>query len=170
MVTHTLTTLRQLFTSGVCERDGIALRFRGTLGGFPSGRDDLEKTLGYKIPDDVAEFLREFGGTELFLNEHGVGFRVLRLDEIARVNRELQESTEPYWPRFAVVAFDRVDDMMCLHYCGDEVHFGNLHHEAWGEPDCWAKEAMTYAPFQSWLEMFVETADAIPGKDISYAI
>jgi len=164
------TQLREAFARGTCERQGCKLKFEGILGQYPLGRVALESELGYRIPDDVAFFLEEFGGTKLFLNEYGLGVRVLRLDEIAALNRKLQASTESFWPRFAIIGFDSVDDMLCLYQDGERVHFGNLHHEAWGEPDLWAQEAMSFAPFGAWLAMFAATAETIPGKDIRYAI
>jgi hypothetical protein len=162
--------LRELFASGGCELDGAVLKFEGSVGRYSDGREELEAALGYRLPDDVAQFLREFGGTRLFVNEYGLGIRVLRLDEVAAVNKNLQETTEPFWPRFAVIGFDSTDDMLCLYRDGDRVHFGNLHHEAWGAPHLWVQEALAFAPFAAWFEMMVASGETIPDKRISYAI
>ena len=65
-----------------------------------------------------------------------------------------------------------MDDMMCLYFDGESVHFGNLHHEAWAEPECWVSEAFTPAKFNDWLSQFIESfgADSIPNRKIQYEI
>jgi hypothetical protein len=164
-------SLRAKITASVAEHDGYILKFEGTPGAFRDGLDALEAELGYQLPTDIAEFLLEFGGMRLFVDQFGLGVKILKVSEIARTNRELQKSTDLFWPKFAILGFDSTDDMLCTYRHSDgQIHFGNLHHEAWEAPDLWANEAMTFAPFQDWLIQYVRTGETIPSKDIAYAV
>jgi hypothetical protein len=163
--------LRAKITAGIAVLDGYTLKFEGTPGAFRVGLNELERELGYRLPVEIAEFLLEFRGMKLFVNEYGLGVRILKVSEIADANRELQESTKKFWPRFAILGFDSTDDMLCLYRHSDgEVHFGNLHHEAWEAPDQWASNAMTFARFEDWLAQYVRTGSAGPDKAITYAV
>jgi hypothetical protein len=167
-----LEALELLFNSGnISDDDGDSLSFDGTLRMYADGLAELENQLGYEVPTDIAVFLQCFGGTKLFINRYGLGTRILSLGEIAARNLALQESEDPFWPKFAIIGFDSTDDMLCMYNDKGRVHFGNLDHEAWGCSEIWASEAMSFAPFDKWLRMFIESkGETLPGRDISYKI
>jgi hypothetical protein len=132
-------------------------RFAGKPAQHTQGLAQLEETIGYKIPAEVAAFISHFGGTELFIGEYGHGVTIFPLPEIAARNTELQSSGGNFFPEFLIFGYDQMDDMLCLHKKPDGVHFGNLHHEAWGEPELWVTEALTIYPFSPWLKSFVDS-------------
>ena len=167
-----LEALELLFSGGkVSDNDGDSLSFEGTPRMYADGLTALENQLGYKVPTDIAAFVQCFGGTKLFINSHGLGTQILPLGEIASRNLALQEPEDPFWPKFAILGFDSMDDMLCMYNDNGKVHFGNLHHEAWGFSKLWVSEAMTFAPFDKWLRMFIECkGKTLPGKNIRYKI
>lgn len=163
--------LKRIFSRGTVEVDGSLLRFEGELERYTKGLDLLEEHLGYSVPTDVAKFLRVFGGTKLFVNEYGLGLEVFPISDIVRRNHQLQQTTDTFWPTFAILAIDHSDDMLCLYQSDGVIHFGNLHHEAWEAPSRWAKEAISFTSFHSWLKMFIETSgETVPGKETRYRI
>lgn len=166
-----LESLKAAFRQSQVKSSETLLSFEGTLEGFADGIDDLEQELGYQIPSDIAEFLRVFGGTRLFVDRFGLGVEVFPIAEISRRNHDLQETTGVFWPAYVIIGFDASGDMLCLHKARGQIHFGNLDHEAWGEPEVWEREALSLAPFGQWLQMFIETAGAtIPTKAMRYEI
>jgi hypothetical protein len=164
--------LRLMFSRGqVQSTDGDVLSFGGELDKFNYGMESLEKEIGYKLPEEIRKFLKSFGGTELFVSDTP-GTRVHAIPNITEYNKEQEKTTDPFFPKFVIIAEDWMDDMMCLYNDGEKIHFGNLHHEAWGEPDCWATEAFIAAKFNDWLAQFVESygSETIPNDDIQYEI
>jgi hypothetical protein len=167
-----LEALELLFNGGkVSDGDGDSLSFKGTLWMYADGISALENQLGYRVPTGIAAFLQCFGGTKLFINSYGGGTQILPIGEITSRNLALQEADDPFWPMFAILGFDSMDNMLCMYNQDGKVHFGNLDHEAWGCSEVWASEAMAFAPFDKWLRMFIESkGDTLPGKDIAYEI
>jgi hypothetical protein len=166
-----LEALELLFNGWKVSDDGDSLSFEGTPWMYADGISALENQLGYRVPTDIAAFLQCFGGTKLFIDSYGGGTQILPIGEITSRNLALQERDDPFWPTFAIIGFDSRDDMLCMYNQDGRVHFGNLDHEAWGYSELWASEAMTFAPFDKWLRMFIEgKGRTLPGKEIAYGI
>jgi hypothetical protein len=166
-----LEALELLFNGGKVSDSGDLLSFEGTPWRYAEGLAAVENQLGYRVPTGIATFLQCFGGTKLFINSYGGGTQILPIGEITSRNLALQEAEDPFWPTFAILGFDSRDDMLCMYNQDGRVHFGNLDHEAWGCSEVWVGEAMTFAPFDKWLRMFIESKGrTLPGKDIAYEI
>ncbi len=73
---------------------------------------------------------------------------------------------------YLILGSDATGDFMAVYFDKNECHFGNLHHEAWGEVDCWRDEAMSYAKFNDWLCMIIHDPEGgtLPNKEISYEL
>jgi hypothetical protein len=152
--------------------DKDAPEFVGAYGTHPGNRTVFQNALGYAVPADVMDFINVFGGTKLFVSRYGLGLEVYEMDSIAERNLNLQETTEEFFPKFALIAEDTGSgDFLCLYHDGRRCHFGILDHQAWAEIDFWANEAITFCHFHKWLEYFVFSGgEIIPPKNACYDI
>lgn len=153
-----LETLKSEFISGeVLSQENEPLKFLGEINCDSQSVEALEFKIGRKLPLNISSFLKTFGGTKIYLDEFGLGLRVLKVSEIHAHNLEQEKTTDSYWPIFIIIAYTPCDDMLIL-YTGEKItRFGILDHEAWGEPSCWLNEAISWLNFDDWLENFVIT-------------
>jgi hypothetical protein len=165
---HPLAHLERIFASGAHSIGTEHLLFNGSLSAQSDGRSALEHHLGYTIPDEIANFISVFGGTELFVDCFGLGIKILPFQKIYETNIGMEELKEQFFPKYVIFGFDSTDDMLCLYCHEDNVHFGVLDHEAWGEPDIWASEALMFVKFSNWLEFLIETGETIPPSSLRY--
>ena len=165
-----LAYLERIFASGTHSIGTEHFLFNGPLSAQSDGRSSLERHLGYTIPDEIATFISIFGGTELFVDSFGLGIKILPFQKIYETNIDMEEFKGQFFPKYVIFGFDSADDMLCL-YCHDNnLHFGVLNHESWGEPDFWASEAMAFVKFSNWLEFLAETGETLSPSAQRYKI
>ena len=141
----------------VLDPDGDKLTFEGNPSIEPFSLSEVESELRQSIPKDIGCFIGTFGGMRLYVDCYGLGARILHAQEIQFHNIEQQKTTQPFWPEFMIFGYSSTDDMLVLHLSDNAIKFGVLDHEAWGEPDLWASEAVTWYKFENWLSHFVQT-------------
>ena len=161
---HLMQKLIGYLALGSTSLAGEDWQFAGQASRYPDGRESLEIAIGFTIPETVAAFIAMFGGTELFIGM-GHGVQILPFSKVVEVNNDMQPE---FFPKFVILGFDQMDDMLCLYNSKDGVHFGHLNHEAWGFPELWPNDGLTFCKFDDWLALFTETGHTIPAKKLRY--
>lgn len=147
--------ISQIESGNVIGDDGEALSFEGGLFTDLTSFADLEAKIGYEVPEEIKNFIHHFGGMKLYVDENGLGFRLLQTNEIEPHNLNQQKTTDIFWPTFLIFGYSSSDDMLVLYSDCGSPKFGILDHEAWGEPDLWVNEAVSWLDFTQWLDGFV---------------
>lgn len=159
--------VRELYTE-----DGEPIQFGGNYKTAPLSTDleILNALTNGTMQEELSCFLSMFGGCELFVN--GVAVEIYEVEKLQEFNREMEEFPGQFMENFLLLGSDYAGDFLAVYFNDKECHFGNLHHEAWGEVSCWRDEAMCFAKFQDWLEMIMckPEGSTIPDKEIKYRI
>ena len=134
--------------------DGINYYFDGELCAHTEEFEIFESQRKFELPDELVEFLKIFSGTRLFITEESTGLDILTFAEIEIFNRELEKSTDSFYPNYVFFAIDAQDDFLGIE---NGKHFGLLDHNDFGEVDIWKNDGFQKYPFVKWLENFITT-------------
>ena len=102
-----------------------------------AGEVELQKIkewTNHSIGNELAVILSRLSGTTLF--KEGVDIRFYKIEELEKINRELEEFPNQFFPRFIIIGYDYAGDFLVLYIENTNVHFGILDHAAWGVVDC----------------------------------
>ena len=164
--------LKRLFNKEerISSSEGFPFTFEGD---FNPDKDDqklLEVLTKQSINHDVSKLLSCLSETTIF--KEGANVIFYKIQDIEKVNKELEEFEGQFFPRFIIIAEDYAGDYLVLHTHAGQTHFGNLDHAAWGEVDCWSTEAISFVKLEDWLNMIIKEPEesTIPSNNITYKL
>ena len=133
--------------------DGFAFTFEGNFNNDKEEQKLLKTLTNNFISNDLAVILSHLSGTTIF--REGVDVKFYKINELERINRDLEEFKGQFFPTFIIIAEDYAGDFLVLYNQNGKTHFGNLDHAAWGAIDCWVDGAISFAQPNEWFDMIL---------------